>query len=204
MAWTMTGVVYVGNGVFLFRMSQQTDAANNRPVSLNPRSRYCPTVIYYDAPPWQATGTAPPTPTPPAPTWPVQPGSSGTFPTGTVPPPSRCGPHASVRPHPPRTVPPPPRTSDPNCNICSGGPSGAVNHHHISTEHDRMMALHDRGQAFYYCQVCRARHGTGAPIRRNVIFTSSTMINFWKKDKWNPPFHLDVEAIVGRDCTRQH
>ena len=213
----MGGVI----GCFLSRMLQQAGATDSRPVILNPRSRYCPAaVIYYGAtptPPWPATRPALQWTTSlplPAPVWTGQPLAPrpGPPPGMTGPRSLTAGPPTSwTQPPPPSSSPrtnysragtgPPPSgrslTADPACEICSGGPCGPVNHYHISTEHDRLVALHDRKQASFYCQTCRKSHETLSPMRRNVIFTSSTMINFWKNSKWNPPFHIDCEAIVG-------
>ena len=90
----------------------------------------------------------------------------------------------------------PRRWSDTACNIFSGGRAGQVLHHHFSSEDDRMRAIADRRPTFY-CQICKISHVTDTPIRRNVIFSSSTLINFWKDPAWVPVNHIDCEAIVG-------
>ena len=85
---------------------------------------------------------------------------------------------------------------DPPCNICSNGWDNQVFHYHFSSEYQRMQALADR-RSYYFCEMCGTSHVTDTPVRRNVIFTSSTLINFWKDSNWFPSTHVDCEVVVG-------
>ena len=85
---------------------------------------------------------------------------------------------------------------DPPCELCSGGPGPEVTHFHVSTEYDRIKAV-TSGRSSYHCKICKVYHNSGTPTTRNVLFASSTLINFWKDTEWVTPVHFDCEAIVG-------
>ena len=63
----------------------------------------------------------------------------------------------------------------------------------------------EEGKPTYYCFVCNIDHSVKTPTRRKILFTSSTLINFWKCASFIPSVHFEVEAIVGgkvRDLTK--
>ena len=66
----------------------------------------------------------------------------------------------------------------------------------MSTEYDRIQAV-TSGRSRYFCKICDTNHNSGTPTTRNLLVTSSTLINFWKDRQWYTPVHFDCEAIVG-------
>ena len=92
---------------------------------------------------------------------------------------------------------------DPPCLQCRVPGSPDIKHYHKSNEYDRELAIKD-GIDSYHCFVCGMVHPVKTPNRRKVLFTSSTLINFWKVEGFFPCVHFEVEAVVGarvRDLT---
>ena len=92
---------------------------------------------------------------------------------------------------------------DPPCLKCRVPGSPDVQHYHNSSEFDRELSIKD-GIDSFHCFVCGMDHPVKTPNRRKILFTSSTLINFWKVDGFFPAVHFEVEAVVGarvRDLT---
>ena len=93
---------------------------------------------------------------------------------------------------------------DPPCLQCRVPGSPDIKHYHKSNEFDRELAIKD-GIDSYHCFVCGMVHPVKTPSRRKVLFTSSTLINFWRVEGFFPSVHFEVEAVVGakvRDLTK--
>ena len=102
---------------------------------------------------------------------------------------------------PPSNPRPGPR--DPLCSQCSTDRE-KIYHCHVSTEQDWEKAT-EEGKQTYKCFVCNTDHSALVPPRRKVLFTSSTLINFWKSVDFIASVHFEVEAVVGakvRDLTK--